>query len=116
MDLAAGPAANDWPHVSCTGWVTEAEVHIAHIVEYDRWEFGPHRALLPIAQELQGRWAWRLNTAFVDALASVQPDDVSYYASMEGLNRKEIQRLLELTALARSARAEGRDLYAWASL
>lgn len=112
IDPVTGPKGSGWPRVSCPGWVMEAEVHICAISDLDHWEFGNHHALFPVEQELTGPWMWRLRADFVNALAVITPSDIEEY----GLAKRERQRLLDLTALARSARTDGRDLYSWSAL
>lgn len=117
MDLDLGPAGSDWPYVYCKGWILEVEEYVAEISGRDLSEFGEDQPLFdPTDASYEGPWTVRINAPLVDALTGITPTQIHEYADHVLLEDWEAQRLVDLAALARSARADGRDLYSWSSL
>ncbi|MBB4763449.1 hypothetical protein ACFQFC_04515 [Amorphoplanes digitatis] len=64
----------------------------------------------------EGPWLTRVPAEVTLALAGVTDDRLAGYADDELLDEHEAERGVRLRDLARSALAEGRDLYCWSSL
>jgi hypothetical protein len=117
MDLSLGPAGNDWPYVDCKGWMLEVEEFAAEIDGRDLSEFGRDEPLGDTADpEYEGPWTVRINAQLVETLTRLESGRVRGYADRFLLEDWEVERLLALADLARSAVAEGRGLYSWSSL
>lgn len=117
MDLDAGPAGNNWPHVDCKGWVLEVEEFVAEIGGRDPSEFGEDEPLGASADpEFEGPWTVRVNAQLAETLAKLEPAQIRGYADRFLLEEWEAERLIALAELARSAAAQGRSLYSWSSL
>lgn len=117
LDLDVGPAGNGWPYVDCKGWILEVEEFAAEIDGRDPSSFGRDEPLGDANDpEHEGPWTVRINAELVDTLACLEADKVRSYADRYLLEDWEVERLIELAGLARSARAEGRALYVWSSV
>jgi hypothetical protein len=115
MDPDQGPAGNNWPYVDCKGWMLELAEFTAEIDGHDPDEFGQDE-LLGDAAEDQEHWLTRVNAELFDTLARLDPASIRAYGAAERLKDWEVERFLEVAALARAARAEGRELYSFSGL
>lgn len=115
MDPDMGPVGNDWPYVDCKGWIREVQEFAGEIDGRDTSEFGKDE-LLGDADPDKGPWLVRVNAELVDTLARLEPASIQEYGDTYLLEDWEVERLIEVAALARAARAEGRELYSFASL
>ena len=117
MDIDLGPAGNEVPYVDCKGWLLEVEEFAGEIDRRDPSEFGRDEPVGDYTDpEYQGPWTVRVNAQLVDSLARLDAERIHHYADRYLLEDWEVERLGALAELARSARAEGRQLYAWSSL
>jgi hypothetical protein len=117
LDLDAGPAGNDWPYVDCKGWILEVQEFAGEIGGRDPSEFGRDEPIGDTADpEHEGPWTVCVNAELVDTLARLDTERIRAYAHRYLLEDWEVERLIELAALARSARARGQELYTWSSL
>jgi hypothetical protein len=118
MDLDDGPGGGDWPYVDCKGWMLEVEEFAGEIDGRDESEFGRDEPINfdPADQEYEGPWTLRINAELVATLARLDSERIRAYADRYLLEDWEVERLLNLADLARSASAEGRQLYVWSSL
>lgn len=116
MDLDFGPAGNEWPYVDCKGWILEVEEFAAEIGGRDRSEFGRDELLGDPADQEAEHWTVRVNPELAKTLAGLQAERIREYADEHLLEEWEVERLVGLAELARSAQVEGRDLYFWSSL
>jgi hypothetical protein len=117
MDLDVGPAGNNWPYVDCKGWLLEVREFAGEIDGRDPSEFSRDEPLGDASDpEYEGPWTVRVNAGLVESLARLTADKIRAYADRHLLEDWEVERLVGLADLARSARAQGRQLYAWSSL
>jgi hypothetical protein len=116
LDLDAGPAGNNVRYVDCKGWLLEVEEFAGEIVGRDPSEFGDDEPLSDTDPEYEGPWTVRVNAELVDTLASLDIEHIRAYADRFLLEDWEVERLSNLADLARSARANGQELYMWSSL
>lgn len=113
LDLSAGPAGAGWPHLDCKGWIEPLSDLVADLTGRDHSEFTDDSEMLVDDEE---SWLVRLRPVVVDALAGVSDERLAGYADDELLEEWEAGRITELRDLARTAVAEGRELYCWSSL
>jgi hypothetical protein len=113
LDLSTGPAGIGWPYVDCKGWIDGLAGRVAELTGRDPSEFGDD---VVVSAEADGPWLTRVRPEVALALAGVSDERLAEYAEDELLDEHEADRYLQLRDLARSAGANGRDLYCWSSL
>ncbi|SCF29212.1 hypothetical protein GA0074695_5231 [Micromonospora viridifaciens] len=113
LDLSAGPAGSGWPHVDCKGWIDGLAGRIAELTSRDSSELGDD---FVVSVEADGPWLTRVRPEVARALADVSDERLAEYVEDELLDEHEADRYVQLRDLARSAGANGRDLYCWSSL
>jgi hypothetical protein len=112
-DFSDGPAGAAWPHLDCKGWVDPLSDLVAELTGRDHSEFARSLELVVDNEE---SWLLRLAPAVTGALAGVTDERIAEYADDELLDGYETERVTGLRDLARSAIAEGREVYCWSSL
>lgn len=113
LDLAPGPAALGWPYVDCKGWIDGLAGRVAELTGRDP---GGFRDDVVVLAEADGPWLTRVRPHVAQALAGVTDERLAEYAEDELLDEHEANRYVQLRDLARSATANGRDIYCWSSL
>ncbi|MGC1211524.1 MAG: hypothetical protein WA890_09720 [Micromonospora sp.] len=113
LDLSAGPAGIGWPYVDCKGWIDGLAGRVAELTGRDPSEFGDD---VVVSAEADGPWLTRVWPEVAQALASVTDEQLAEYAEDELLDEHEADRYVQLRDQARSAGANGQDVYCWSSL
>jgi hypothetical protein len=116
--LSSGPAGMGLPYVDCKGWLDGLAGLVAELTGRDLSEFGDDVSVWPegAADDEAESWLVRVPPEVTRALAGVSDQRLAGYADDELLTEYEIDRNLQLRDLARSAMANGRDIYCWSSL
>lgn len=117
IDLKVGPAEHGVPHVDCKGWVLEVEEFAAEIDGRDPSEFGKDEPVGDAAdpESLTTPWTVRINAELVETLARLDGGRIRVYADRFLLEDWEVERLIAIGDLTRSAVAQGRALYSWSA-
>lgn len=116
--LSSGPAGMGLPYVDCKGWLDGLAGLVAELTGRDASEFGDDVGVWPEgeADDEAESWVTRVRPEVVEALGGVSDERLAEYADDELLDEHEVERNLQLRDLARSAVADGRDIYCWSSL
>ncbi|MEV4296604.1 hypothetical protein [Microbispora rosea] len=111
--LSAGPGAAGLPYVDCKGWLDELDTLVAELSGRDLSEFGDTRT---IVGDDEGPALERMASDTVEALAAVDDARLREYADEELLDEFEVERVMELRDLARTAVRLNQEMYLWMSL
>lgn len=117
FDPVAGPTSTDWPSIDSTEWSRGLDHLVAEISGDDTCEYSDHELVFPdrAAGDWEGPWLVRVPEDVVDALATLNRDEVARYADRAALDADVTERMIALCDMCRRARGERRDLYQWST-